>query len=462
MKPRPNILLIVSDDHATPTISCYGSQMNQTPNIDRIGNQGMRFNNAFCTNAICTPARASILTGKYSHRNNVYTLGDTIDQTEQPTLPQYLHRGGYQTAVVGKWHLGLREKSKPDGFDYWSVFAGQGRHLNPEMVEMDTPRSFDGYSADVIADQSLNWLRSRQKERPFFLMSTFKATHDPFIPNPKDLDLYTTDVPEPLTLFDDYQNRAAAAEMSTQRVSIMEQKHHLPESTPEELSGETRTRWNYQCFLKNYLRCAHAIDENVGRLLNYLDQAELVHNTIVIYTSDHGFFLGDHGWYDKRFMYEASIRVPLLVRYPAEIPAHGVSEKIALNVDLAPTLLDYADLPISENIQGESLCSLLDGSECQHWRTSMYYRYWMHLAHFNVPAHYGIRTERHKLIHYYGQSLGATGAIDQPTPTEWELFDLETDPQEMNNLYSDPNCAKTVNQLKDKLNHLRSQLGDEV
>ena len=237
-------------------------------------------------------------------------------------------------------------------------------------------------------------------------MTTYKATHDPFFPNPKHRHLYTEEIPEPPTFNDAYENRAAAAAMNTAKVDLMHEKHHLPEPIPENLAGDDLKRWNYQCYMQNYLRCAHAIDENVGRLIDYLDAEGLAEDTIVIYSADHGFFLGDHGWYDKRFMYEASMRIPLLVRYPREIPASGVSEQITLNVDFAPTFLDYAGIAVPDDMQGQSLRTSLGGETPVDWRTSMYYRYWMHLAHFNIPAHYGVRTERYKLIYYYGEALG--------------------------------------------------------
>ena len=457
---KPNILLIVSDDHAAPAISCYGSEMNRTPNIDRIGDGGMRFNNCFCTNAICTPARGSILTGKYSHKTGIKTLSDTIDHTQEQTVAQMLHGDGYQTAIVGKWHLGHGGVSDPHGFDYWNVFPVQGAHINPEMIEMGERKKFDGYSADIVTDSSLNWLQNRESDQPFFLMTTYKATHDPFFPNPKHLHLYTDEIPEPPTFNDDYENRAAGAAMNTAKVSIMQRKNHLPEPTPEGLEGDDLKRWNYQCYMQNYLRCAHAIDENVGRLLDYLDAEGLAEDTIVIYSADHGFFLGDHGWYDKRFMYEESMRIPLLVRYPREIQAEGVSEQLTLNVDFAPTLLDYAGAAIPDDMQGHSLRTSLNGKTPADWRTSMYYRYWMHLAHFNIPAHYGVRTERYKLIYYYGEALGAGGAIDRSTPPEWELFDLEKDPHEMHNVYEDPAYTGIVAELKAELQRLRDELGD--
>lgn len=457
---RPNILLIVSDDHAAPAISCYGSQINRTPNIDRIGNGGMRFNNCFCTNAICTPARASILTGKYSHKTGIKTLSDTIDHGVEQTLAQRLHHDGYQTAIVGKWHLGHGGASNPHGFDYWNVFPVQGKHLNPEMIEMGQRKEFKGYSADIVTDCSLDWLQRRSSEPPFFLMTTYKATHDPFFPNPKHRHLYTEAIPEPPTFDDSYENRATAASMNTAQVGLMHLKNHLPARIPEGLAGDDLKRWNYQCYMQNYLRCAHAIDENVGRLLDYIDAEGLAEDTIVIYSADHGFFLGEHGWYDKRFMYEESMRIPLLVRYPREIQAAGVSEQITLNVDFAPTLLDYAGVPIPDDMQGRSLRTSLKGETPDDWRTSMYYRYWMHLAHFNIPAHYGVRTGCYKLIYYYGEALGAAGAIDRATPPEWELFDLEADPHEMHNVYTDPAYAGIVVELQQELQRLREELED--
>ena len=332
-----------------------------------------------------------------------------------------LHENGYQTAIVGKWHLGHGGVSDPHGFDYWNVFPVQGAHINPEMIEMGERKK-------------IRWILRRHRDRQFAELATGQSDRSAVFsddnlqsntrsvfPNPKHLHLYTEEIPEPPTFNDAYENRAAAAAMNTAKVSIMHQKNHLPEPIPENLEGDDLKRWNYQCYMQNYLRCAHAIDENVGRLLDYLEAEGLVEDTIVIYSADHGFFLGDHGWYDKRFMYEESIRIPLLVRYPREIPAADVSEQITLNVDFAPTLLDYAGISIPDDMQGRSLRTSLASEAPADWRTSMYYRYWMHLAHFNIPAHYGVRTERYKLIYYYGEALGSGGAIDRATPPEWGI-----------------------------------------
>ncbi|MBV7334893.1 sulfatase [Chloroflexi bacterium TSY] len=459
---RPNILLIVADDHAPAAFSTYGSQINQTPNLDRLANEGLRLDHCYCTNSICTPARASILTGKYSHGTGIKTLNDTIDQTRETTLGMLLHDAGYQTAFIGKWHLGHGGVSDPVGFDYWNVLPIQGAYRDPEMIEMGERKVFPGYVTDVLMDHALSWLQDRREDQPFFLVCANKAPHDPFIPNPKHLGLYADeDIPEPSTFHDDYNNRSAAAAMTTEQVAIMHKKNHTPETPPEGLTPNEQKQWNYQSFIKGYLRCVASVDENVGRMLDYLDEVGLAENTIVIYTSDHGFFLGDHGWYDKRFMYEESIRIPFLMRYPPKVAPGTVSNQLAINVDFAPTLLEYAKLPVPDEMQGQSLRPIAEGEKPSNWRTSFYYRYWMHLAHFNIPAHYGVRTERYKLIYYYGEALGSAGAIEQSTEPEWELFDLETDPMEMMNVYADPAYAGIVQDLKNELARLRQELGDD-
>ena len=440
---RPNILLIMADDHAPAAFSTYGSMLNTTPNLDRIAAEGLRLDRCFCTNAICTPARASVHTGKYSHVTGIKTLNDVIDQTQETTVGMLLNDAGYQSAFLGKWHLGHGGHSDPAGYDFWSVLPGQGKYYDPELTEMGQPITESGYVTDILTDKALGWLSRRDTERPFFLVCAHKAPHDPFQPNPKHRDLFSKErVPEPATFHDSYENRAAAAGMATEQVALMHLKNHLPDPVPEGLTPKEQKAWNYQSYMRNYLRCVASIDENAGRLLDFLDENQLTDDTIVIYTSDHGFFLGDHGWYDKRFMYEESIRIPFLMRYPLAIQPGTTSDRIALNVDFAPTILDYAGAPVPLDMQGRSLRALAEGRAPTDWRTSMYYRYWMHLAHFNIPAHYGIRTERHKLIHYYGEALGSAGAIDESTPPEWELFDLENDPQELVNIYHDPANAE--------------------
>ncbi len=458
---RPNILLIMADDHAPAAFSTYGSKLNSTPNLDRIAAEGLRLDRCFCTNAICTPARASVHTGKYSHMTGIKTLNDVIDHTQETTVGMLLHDAGYQTAFMGKWHLGHGGNSDPAGYSFWSVLPVQGKYYDPELREMGETITERGYVTDLLTDKALDWLSQRDEGRPFFLVCAHKAPHDPFQPHPKHKDLFAAEpIPEPATFHDTYENRAAAAGMATEKVALMHLKNHIPDPVPEGLSEGEQKAWNYQSYMRNYLRCVASIDENVGRLLDFLDENQLAEDTIVIYTSDHGFFLGDHGWYDKRFMYEESIRIPFLMRFPRSVQAGITSDCIALNVDFAPTILDYAGLPVPTDMQGRSLRPLAVGRPPSDWRTSMYYRYWMHLAHFNIPAHYGIRTERHKLIYYYGEALGSAGAINEPTPPEWELFDLEADPQEMKNIYHNPGSADLVAELKTDLMRLQSRLGD--
>lgn len=459
MHKQPNILYIMSDDHAAHAISCYGSRINTTPNLDRIAREGMRYDRCFCTNSLCTPSRAAILTGTYNHINGVRTLDSRLDG-RQTTFPKLLQSAGYQTALVGKWHLGHGGWSDPTGFDYWKVLLGQGLYHDPEFIEMGEYGTAQGYVTDLITDYSMQWLDDRDPDKPFLLMCHHKAPHDKFEYHPKHADLYQDiEIPEPDTFDDDYLNRSEAAREATCRIADMDR--HLMETAPLYLTGEARKRWNYQTFIKDYLRCIASIDENVGRLLHYLDTHGLTEDTIVIYTSDQGFFLGEHGWYDKRFMYEESLRMPFIIRYPREIQLGAVQPAMVLNVDFAPTLLDCAGVEIPESMQGRSLRPLFDGPPPADWRTSLYYRYWMHLAHFNIKAHYGVRTERYKLIYYYAEALGAEGAIDVTMPKEWELFDLERDPRELRNVYDDPAYAEVVVSLKLELARLREEVGDE-
>ena len=448
---RPNILFIMSDDHAAHAMTCYGSVINETPHMDRIAAEGVRLTNCFCTNSICAPSRATILTGLYSHRNGVETLDDRFDGRRR-TFPKLLRRAGYQTAIVGKWHLGHGGLHDPTGFDYWNVLPGQGLYHDPEMIEMGEKKVIEGYATDLIADLSLDWLDRRDRDRPFCLLSHHKAPHRRWEPDDKHAHMYDDiDIPEPPTFNDDYANRAqaaAAAKMRIDRDLTVEDTKGPP---PEGLTGQELKKWKYQRYIKDYLRCVASVDDNIGRMLDYLDEHDLAENTIVIYTSDQGFFLGDHGWYDKRFFYEESLRMPFVMRYPAEIAPGTVNDKIILNNDFAPLFLDYAGLPVPDDMQGCSFRPLLRGEEPSDWRTSFYYRYFMHLAHHDVYAHYGMRTERHKLIYYYEPD---------PGPQEWELFDLDQDPQEMHSVYDDPAYADVVRDLKDELRRLREEVGD--
>ncbi len=489
-KDQPNILFIFSDDHAAHAISAYSDRLIQTPNLDRLAEEGMRFDNCFVTNSICTPSRATVLTGKYSHKNSSLTLDVNFDGS-QTTFPKLLQQAGYYTAMIGKWHLG----TQPTGFDYYNVLPGQGDYFNPEFRESTRnweaePKIYEGYVTDIITDFTLNTLENRPKDKPFMIMYQHKAPHDTWEYDEKHASLYADeDVPEPANLHDDFSNRAEASRRATQRLDKGESlfvffREERPEQfaalqpqledkseaeqteilyavlEKEGMTDEERMSASYQAYIKSYLRCVASIDDNLSRVLDYLDENGLAENTIVIYSSDQGFFLGEHGFFDKRFMYEESLRMPFLVRYPKEIKAGSVNEDIITNVDFAETFLDYAGLSIPEEMQGRSLRPLFQGNTPEDWPESMYYRFWLHRLHYNGAAHYGVRTQRYKLIFYYGLGLGAPGSLNDPTPPEWELFDLEKDPMEMNNVYNDPTYADIVTELKAELERLKELYED--
>ncbi len=475
---RPNIVFIMSDDHAAHAIGCYGSRINATPNIDRIANEGMRLDNCFCTNSICTPSRATILSGTHSHVNGVTTLSTPMDN-RLLTFPKLLREAGYQTSVFGKWHLGTGPEHCPTGFDDWAVLPDQGLYHNPELVikgpDGGTRRTVQGYVTDIVTDLSLDWLKQRDRDRPFCLLYHHKAPHRAWEPDEKHAHLYLNEfIPEPDTLYDDYANRAKAAELARMRVGVDMNALDIKRSPNHELPEAELRKWAYQYYIKDYLRVIASMDDNIGRVLDYLDAEGLTDDTIVIYTSDQGFFLGDHGWYDKRFMYEESLRMPFVIRYPREIAPGSVNTDMILNLDFAPTFLDYAGVDIPGAFQGCSFREPLRGQTPGDWRTSMYYRYWMNQAHHNVAAHYGIRTERYKLIYYYYEGLGQAGAKDglevggtdservlQPFGPEWELFDLQEDPHELVNVYQDPAYKSVVKDLIDELHRLQKEAGDK-
>jgi arylsulfatase A-like enzyme len=441
----------MSDDHAAHAMSCYGSRINRTPNMDRIAQDGIRLDACLCTNSICAPSRATILTGKYSHRNGVLTLDDAMDG-RQPTFPQMLQAAGYQTAIIGKWHLGHGGIHDPTGFDYWNVLPGQGLYHDPRMFDMGEAKVFPGYVTDLITDFCLDWLERRDRERPFCLLCHHKAPHRRWEPDEKHAPLYDgVDIPEPPTFHDTYTYRSQAAAYARMRIDRDLDDEDTKGPPPPGLTGLPLKQWKYQRYIKDYLRCVASVDDSVGRLLDYLDEAHLAEDTLVIYTSDQGFFLGDHNWYDKRFMYEESLRMPFVARYPREIPAGSTSDALVLNNDFAPLFLDCAGLPTPADMDGRSCRAVLQGRTPPDWRTSMYYRYFMHMAHHGVCAHYGVRTGRYKLIHYY---------LDDPLPPEWELFDLQQDPLEMHSVYDDPAYAGVVTELKAELKRLREDLGD--
>jgi arylsulfatase A-like enzyme len=439
----PNILFIMSDDHAAHAVSAYGSKINQTPQIDRIARDGMRFANCFAVNSICTPSRAAILTGKYSHLNGVPVF-NRFDGS-QPTLAKYLQAAGYHTGMIGKWHL----FSDPTGFDYWNILPGQGAYQDPVLIEMGERKKHQGYVTDLITDFSIAFLKNRPRDKPFFLMCHHKAPHRPWQPDANHAHVYDAiDIPEPATFNDDYRTRSDAAREATMRIDRDLTRTDLKQDPPAELSGAALKRWKYQRYIKDYLACIASVDENVGRLLDYLGQNGLAENTIVIYTSDQGFFLGDHDWFDKRFMYEESLRMPFLIRYPGHIKPGTVTESMILNVDFAPTLMEFAGLKIPADIQGRSFVPVSRGETPKDWRTAMYYRYYHYPQDHRVQPHYGLRTERYKLIYF--------NKIDQ-----WELFDLRQDPRELNNVYADPAYAETLKGLKGELYRLKKELKDE-
>jgi len=469
-KKPPNLIYIMTDDHAAHAISCYGSKINKTPNLDRIAKEGMRFANCFCTNSICAPSRAVILTGKYSHINGVIDNAKEFDGSQQ-TFPKLLQKAGYETAIIGKWHL----KTDPTGFDYWNILPGQGVYYNPIMIEMGEKKKYVGYVTDIITDYCLNWLKERKGDKPFCLMYHHKAPHREWEPPLKYLTLYDdVTIPEPPTLFDDYSNRGRAAKeqdmtiektMNDTDVKLVAPKNLTPEQKKlwdaayepkneafrkANLQGKDLVRWKYQRYIKDYLRCVASVDDNVGRMLDYLDEAGLADNTIVIYASDQGFYLGEHGWFDKRFMYEESLRMPLLVRYPKQIKPGSINNDIIMNLDFAPTFLDFAGVSIPADMQGRSIRMLLQGKTPKDWRKSMYYHYYEYPAVHSAKRHYGVRTQRYKLIHFYND-------IDQ-----WELYDLQKDPDELNNIYDDPAYTDVVKKLKAELSRLREEFKDDT
>lgn len=456
---RPNILFILSDDHAAHAMSCYGSTINVTPNLDRIATEGIRFDEADCTNALCAPSRAAILTGTHSHHNGMTTLSASFDST-QPTFPALMQAAGYRTALFGKWHLGHGHGHDPVGFDEWQVLDGQGDYHDPELIGPGGRTQHKGYVTDILTDLALDWLTRQPGDQPWLLLLWHKAPHRRWFPGPQEKYLYQgVTFPEPPTLFDDYSHRARAAQEAAIRVGRDLDEWDVKTPIPAFADQRERTSWFYQRYIADYLRCVAGIDRTTGRLLNHLDHTGQTENTLVTYASDQGFFLGDHGYFGKRFMYADSLRIPLVMRYPAEIPAGSVCTDLVLNLDLAQTFLDYAAVAAPERMQGRSLRTLCCGSRPDDWRDHIYYRYWEHLGE-GVGAHVGIRTRRHKLIHYYGQALEVPGAIDEPRDPEWELFDLEADPAELHSVYTDPEYASVRAELTSMLMRSIAEVGD--
>jgi len=452
----------MADDHARHALSAYGSAINETPNLDRIATGGMRFDNAFCTNSICTPSRASILTGTYNHTNGVTTLNTPMDNT-LTTFPKLMQEAGYQTAMFGKWHLGEGAEHEPTGFDDWAVLPGQGRYFDPLFVAAEGERVVDGYVTDIVTDMTLDWIRDRDASKPFMVMSHHKAPHAAWETDEKHAHMYDdVTIREPETFWDDYATRSPAAVAARCRMTDL-RDHGLTLEVPEGLSGSEETSWWYQQYIKAYLGCIASIDDNVGRLLDYVEESGLADNTIVVYTSDQGFFLGDHGWFDKRFMYEESLAMPLVLRYPDVVSAGSVCTDFVLNVDFAPTFLDLAGIDIPSEMQGTSFRPLLSGTAPHGWQESMYYRYWMHRDdQHNIFAHYGVRTHDHKLIYFYSDPLDQPGAHGPVDPPSWELYDLNADPLEVNNVHGQAEYADVERELKAELARLQVEFGDDA
>ncbi|SMO76795.1 sulfatase family protein [Solitalea koreensis] len=483
-KSRPNIIYMMSDDHGYQAISAYGYKLNHTPNIDAIANEGMLFNRAFVTNSICGPSRAVMLTGKHSHVNGFMDNHSTFNGNQQ-TVAKLMHDAGYQTAMVGKWHL----ISDPQGFDYWITMPGQGEYYNPEFIENGVHKKVAGYVTNLTTDFAINWLEKRDKNKPFFLIYQQKAPHRNWMPEPKYYHLFdSVKIPMPANFYDDYKTRTRAAheqEMGITKVMNyaydLKLAFDLPKDkqvglagmwqgiynrmTPEEkknyeaayapandafykanLTGKALDEWKYQRYMKEYLKCVQSVDDNVGRVMDYLKANGLDKNTIIIYTSDQGFYLGEHGWFDKRFMYEESFRTPLIVKWPG-VTHKSTTNTMVQNLDFAETILDMAGLPIPSDMQGKSFTSVLKGQK-GNIHDALYYHFYENQEH-KVAKHVGARTDRYKIIWFYENN-------------EWELYDLKKDQHEMNNVYDKPSYKKVQKMMKEKLQDLMAQYKDQV
>lgn len=475
---KPNIIVIFSDDHALQGISAYGSPHVKTPNIDRIAREGAIFNNTFCTNSICGPSRAVLLTGKYNHLNGQYDNSDkTKIDTKQPMFPKSLQENGYATSWIGKWHI----NNDPQYFDYWKILPGQGHYYNPDFIKMgNTKERIEGYVTDIITDEAIGWLdKGRDKSKPFSLVIGHKATHREWQPDTKDLHAFDgKNFAVPKTFFDNYRSRKAAAhqlmevkdmrwdwdlKVDADQTAIMkrmtkEQKlawdeYYVPENAKLDtlkITKKEKALWKYQRYMHDYMASVLSLDRNIGRVLDYLDKTGLAKNTIVIYASDQGFYLGEHGWFDKRFMYEQSLRMPFMMRYPNVIKPKTVVNDMVVNIDFAPTILDLAGVKIPYDMQGKSIIPLVSGGvKPKDWRKSMYYHYYEYPQPHSVMPHYGVRGERFKLIYFYGKG------------SFWELIDLKTDPNELVNQYNNPKNKTIIANMKKELRKLMVAYKDD-
>lgn len=470
----PNIVFIFCDDLAYQAISAYGDKRKllDTPNMDRLAKEGMRFDRCLVTNSICGPMRAVIQTGKYSHANGFYNNSNCRFDSSQPTFPKVMQKSGYQTALVGKWHL----ESDPTGFDYWNMLPGHGVYYNPTMIENGKEVQYSGYVTDIIGDLTLKWLEQRDKTKPFIMMSQHKAPHREWAPPPRLLGFDHDRVyEEPETLFDSYSGRSKAVsdhDMGLDRTfTERDAKLVFPPTMNAEQkkawddyygprnakflaaapTGHDLVKWRYQRYMHDYLACVKAVDENVGRVLDYLDKNDLAKNTVVILSSDQGFYLGEHGWFDKRWIFEESLRAPLIVRWPGVIQPGSTCDKIVSPVDFASTFLEIAGAPPMEGVHGRSFVPLMKGETPADWRKSLYYHYYEFPVPHRVRPHYGVITDRYKLVHYY-----------MPDVDDWELLDREKDPQELKSFYNDPAYADTVKELKAEILRLQSEVKETM
>ena len=474
---KPNILFIMSDDHTSQAWGIYGGILKdyvQNKSISRLADEGIILNNAFCTNSICVPSRASILTGQYSNKNGVYTLSDAL-HSDSLNIAKVLNKNGYQTALIGKWHL----KKEPSGFDHYNILHDQGRYWDPILR---TSKNFHkpseewdvhkGFSTDVITQLSLDWLNQRDREKPFMLMTHFKATHEPFDFPKRFDDLYKdVDIPEPASLFD-FSPETTGRSFPGQQLENLSWRYEQASNDPDkwwckypglpfytkDMDSISARKATYQKFVKDFLRSGAAIDDNIGKILDYLEASGLAENTVVIYTADQGYFLGEHGFFDKRLIYDESLRMPFVIRYPKEIPAGKRLDDIILNIDFPALFADYAGVKLPKSMQGESFRNNLKGDTPEHWRTSAYYRYWTNDP--VRPGHFGIRNKRYKLALFYGQSLDMTGSSKESTAPAWEFYDLEKDPHENYNAYNEESYSDIIKDMKLELIKLREAYGD--
>lgn len=455
MERPPNIVVIVSDDHAAQAVSAYDTSLTRTPNLDRMAAEGVRFDACFCTNSICSPSRASMLTGTYNHVNGVTTLATPFDN-RQSTFVTALAAAGWPTALFGKWHLGHGPDHDPVGFSEWAILHDQGEYHDPVLLHEGEPRRHPGYVTEVLTDLALDWID--RQDGPFCLLLHHKAPHRPWNPTP-GTPVELSEAPLPSSFDDDHAGHAsaaAAARMGMEHLDVLDLKVPLPEGMEPAVERE----WRWRRFLADYLACVDEIDVQTGRLLDHLDATGRGDHTVVVYTSDQGFFLGEHGWFDKRFIYEESLRMPFLVRWPAKVEPASTCGDMVLNVDLAPTVLDLAGLDVPVAMQGRSIVPLLTATTPPDWRTSMYYRYWMHLDSIhNVQAHRGVRTHRHKLVRWDADGAGQPGSSAQRRPVEWELFDLEVDPYELTSIADDPAHARLRRELELEMARHERELG---